>query len=496
MTDRELEAMLEETFDQLPPQDDVVEEITPWKKAMNRVLWGLGLCTLTLNFWMLNYILPAIGMILMVLGFRALRRENRWMTAAYAVALIRCAYMVVQLFLDSTIWGGTVSQLALMQVLRPLLHGVSMLQILCLWRGLRLIRQKAGLEPGAASAFWLLVWWIVMTVLGLAGFTGILVWALLLCYFLIFRGLVKLSRELDNAGYAVEPAPVKIPDGQAKLIFALAVAIAMGTGFLFFRQYPMNWEPAEPRTSKVQQVRTELLVLGFPEIVLDDLTEEEILSLEGALDVVTSNQEHAVGKERLTLYEQQGKVSYYYSNGDNNLTITDVAVKLPTQRETWRIIQHFHWTIPPEYYGTESIEIWRMSSEGWHRQDNWAGRVLYNREGTAYAAPYYSLGRVSYTQNSIFWGQSQVTSIFAAFSLPKGGSDYRGYVWYDIQEQVDGYIVDEWINYTHNTGPWQFPVQTAMEHEMTAGMFSDGPFTTAQDAIQFYAHREDPEPLS
>ena len=496
MTDRELEAMLEETFDQLPPQDDVVEEITPWKKAMNRVLWGLGLCTLTLNFWMLNYILPAIGMILMVLGFRALRRENRWMTAAYAVALIRCAYMVVQLFLDSTIWGGAVSQLAVMQVLRPLLHGVSMLQILCLWRGLRLIRQKAGLEPGAASAFWLLVWWIVMTLLGLAGFAGILVWALLICYFLIFRGLVKLSRELDNAGYAVEPAPVKITDKQAKLIFALAVAIALGTGFLFFRQYPMNWEPAEPQTSKVQQVRAELLELGFPEIVLDDLTEAEILSLEGALDVVTSNQEHAMNNGRRVM-DVDGTHTHIYTVFDQKeLTITDVAVKLPTQRETWRIIQHFHWTIPPEYYGTESIEIWRMSSEGWHRQDNWAGRVLYDREGTVYAAPYYSLGRVSYTQNSIFWGQSQVTSVFAAFSLPKGGSDYRGYVWYDIQEQVDGYIVDEWINYTHNTGPWQFPVQTAMEHEMTAGMFSDGPFTTAQDAIQFYAHREDPEPLS
>ena len=56
MTDRELEAMLEETFDQLPPQDYVVEEITPWKKAMNRVLWGLGLCTLTLNFWNLRRI--------------------------------------------------------------------------------------------------------------------------------------------------------------------------------------------------------------------------------------------------------------------------------------------------------------------------------------------------------------------------------------------------------------------------------------------------------
>ena len=83
MTDRELEAMLEETFDQLPPQDDVVEEITPWKKAMNRVLIGMALSASTLNFLCLDYILPAIGMVLSILGFRTLRREKVFFSPLY-----------------------------------------------------------------------------------------------------------------------------------------------------------------------------------------------------------------------------------------------------------------------------------------------------------------------------------------------------------------------------------------------------------------------------
>ena len=61
----------------LPPDDGLVEEITPWRRAMKRALLGIALNLVTLNFWCLNYLLPAIGTLLLLLGFRALRRENR-----------------------------------------------------------------------------------------------------------------------------------------------------------------------------------------------------------------------------------------------------------------------------------------------------------------------------------------------------------------------------------------------------------------------------------
>ena len=71
VNEKDFEAMLEKSVSDLPP-DDVVEEVTPWRRAMNRVLIGIALCAVTLNFWCLNYILPAIGMVLSVLGFLTL----------------------------------------------------------------------------------------------------------------------------------------------------------------------------------------------------------------------------------------------------------------------------------------------------------------------------------------------------------------------------------------------------------------------------------------
>ena len=46
-------------------------------EAMWPVLWGMGLTTITFHFLYLDLLLPALGGILMVLGFRTLRQENK-----------------------------------------------------------------------------------------------------------------------------------------------------------------------------------------------------------------------------------------------------------------------------------------------------------------------------------------------------------------------------------------------------------------------------------
>ena len=43
---------------------------------MGRVLTGTALTALGTNLWGLNYLLPGIGLVLMLLGFRLLRREE------------------------------------------------------------------------------------------------------------------------------------------------------------------------------------------------------------------------------------------------------------------------------------------------------------------------------------------------------------------------------------------------------------------------------------
>ena len=53
--------------------DKVAAAVTPWKRAIGRVLAGTALTGT--NLWGLNYPLPGIGLVLMLLGFRLLRPE-------------------------------------------------------------------------------------------------------------------------------------------------------------------------------------------------------------------------------------------------------------------------------------------------------------------------------------------------------------------------------------------------------------------------------------
>lgn len=141
--DREFDRLLEEELSALPLPDETVEEITPWKRAMTRIVWGVGLTTCTLNFWYLNYLLPAVGVVLLLLGFRTLRRENRWFAFCWAAAAVDAAAFFFLRVKDATLWSGAPvpfgEALALLQLA----------QSFCLWQGIKAVRRAAGQEdPG------------------------------------------------------------------------------------------------------------------------------------------------------------------------------------------------------------------------------------------------------------------------------------------------------------------------------------------------------------
>ena len=75
-----LDHLLQASLPELPPAE-IAQGVTPWRRAMGRILWGLALTSITLQFWNLQYLLPTIGLVLLMLGFRALRRENGWLAA-------------------------------------------------------------------------------------------------------------------------------------------------------------------------------------------------------------------------------------------------------------------------------------------------------------------------------------------------------------------------------------------------------------------------------
>lgn len=506
MTDKEISKLDEQEFDLLlediidrPPPADLADDFKPWRKAMNRVLWGTGLTTLTLNFWNLDAIMPAIGLILLILGYRALRNENKWFKTANVISWIRIIWWLIAFAINVTVYSEEPDVSTFLAVGTYVLLIPGFLMLVALRNGIRSVQKKAGLPPHGGNG--MLVWYLIIIVLGLINFGGISVWGLLIAYIFILRNLYKLSKELDEAGYTISPAPVKISDNAAKGIYVVAILITMFLGYGFFNMYPMDWQPIEGNANtEVQEVRQELIDLGFPEVVLDDMTDEEILACDGASFVIIMQRDYDVDQNRgigTQVEIDNGKIALItIDQAVPQLRMTYVGIKFGDEREQWQIIHHFEWLDDRKFCGTEAVQMWPYSQQGWNVSSEFSGRLLYELEGETYTSDYHSLGKVTYETNGMaaqMLGMTSSTDVFATFSLPNQGDRRRGYVMYELSEMEDGYIVSSWFNYIHQHSQFQFPVQTAKEFEMTSFFNSGNAFTTIQTAFQFTTHGEIPE---
>ncbi len=468
------------------PSEEAVQLVTPWRRGMHRVLWGFALSAVTLNVLWLQYLLPAVGVILCLLGFRTLRRENGWFRAGFYLSAVRVAVLWGGLILGGSLW----EEQAWGEVLTSILTIAGMVLVfavaLCLRGGLGQIGKSAGLPAGTGAATAMLVWYGVVLVLALVNYTGLLVpLAILAAYVLILRSLFRVARAMDEAGYAVHAAPVRVPDRTLALVLAGALAVGIVCAALFGGSYPMDWQ-SRLADGPDEALTRQLTELGFPGDVLADMTAEELESCRGAKRVYTETDDHTATRGR-TLDDAP------------RLHITHVAVEL--EDGSWQIIQHFRWLKKVSSYGSECIQLWPAYRDRNYGDDYgfWqsvpggevTGRLLSDRQGQTFTAPYYRLAEETYESSSWFFGTSSRTDVFASFSFQRGGEDQRGYLTYRVEwvGEVEPGLLQSWMNYTHQSGWLQYPVRSAYAN-VKSGSWNSGAFVIEQCALQYWLGEE------
>lgn len=102
MSPNEFDRRIVEDLSQLPPAPGEVWGYAPWRSAMTKILWGMGLTTIHFEFLYLQYLLPLLGAALLYLGFRSLRKENRWFKLCWALSGLYLLYCGVIYTLNAT----------------------------------------------------------------------------------------------------------------------------------------------------------------------------------------------------------------------------------------------------------------------------------------------------------------------------------------------------------------------------------------------------------
>ena len=491
--------MMREDASALPPP----EKINPWQMAMTQVLWGFGLSTITLNFLYLDYILPALGAVLLVLGFRTLRRENRPLRWCYILSIAKllvCAAgdVLAALPVKVELPGAYIST------------AVTLVLYICLWRGMVEVSRAAGAEkPAAPAAGAMALFYALLLPLALIGLQGwLLVMPILIVYAAILRNMWKLTRSLENMGYAITAAPVRLP-GWAVLWGSLAAMLAavLLTAFLGQR-YPMDWHTRSDAPQSVP-IRQELLAKGFPSYVLDDLTAEEVSRMAGAVRVyrqverLYSDTDHRTittthymsDPDRPLVYdhtitdvdgEGERHYTYVYRVYDTlEQTMTHVAVELPEEDGVRRYIYipHLTYAAPPSPRLTEALELW----PAYQFRDSWApggavsGRLLCERSGGEQTALFYSLTGGSHQITDIF-GTRWEQQITALWTRPAHAEKIRAYVFYDALRLEDSWVIESWANYVCQTAPvYPFRDAAALWHS-----YGSDAYSLRQTALQVF----------
>lgn len=482
MDEQDFDALLSRSLPELPPED-IVARTVPGKKALNRILIGYFLSTFTINGLGLNLILPVIGQILMLLGFRALQHENRWFSACYVFAVLQAFLRFGKLILDTTIFDlpfedpqSAANAFYIALALQVLLTVVS---LLCFWRGLRTVQKACGIRSKAIGVLALLVWnllFCAMALLQMRGqfFGGYTLLFLLVSLIIILWMIARQAKALDATGYVLQPAPLRLSDRTLTLIILAILAIGCTCGHLFFSSYDMDWQTVDSTESAAtSETKSQLAALGFPEDILDDLTPEDLARYRDAEQVVVDAR--TLNSENPT-----------FDNGDYDIRLTNVIVLVPGDTPRVILFNHFSWLSTPKFYGTAALNIlptYEVSAELWRLEDGPTGRILYDDGDDSFVADYHSIEMRTVTSN-LFRNVAPSPSLYASFIFPNQGTRQRGYITYTIAPRAllpEGYRQAGYsqMTYMHQKKRFLYPAETAD----SSSIFSiNGPFESMQPA--------------
>lgn len=454
-------------FSELPPPEEEIRNINPWSKPIGFITWGFILTTLHLNFLYLQYILPTIGVILIFLGFRSLRNENKYFKAAWVLS-------IVKLFLQL---GDLVRVTTPLNIVDypELAVGIVMLafqiaMFLTFQAALKEVYKKANKATESAPLLWASLWTVAAFLIALSPLSKswLAFIPMVICYILIARSLYRIGGELDDAGYVLTNAPVRISNrtfGWTYFLIALATVVICCICYNH-----LKLEPQEYQLPKITEARQHLLDMEFPAEALQYLSDDDVSMISGAVNIEASSELMMFDAKEVGHRETDGSstyVTFTYEPGKNNIEATTVYIEMP--ENVVYVLQYFTWKGGRPVWqdgiqisGESQAEYWQIISSG----------LFYSKKGTDYTADFPRLVCDSMTQTSMF-GISDFVQIVGALSYPFGSEHQGGYVLYryTLLYDSDIYATHANLNYVHLSSPLHIPYANT-EDRILSGAYS------------------------
>ena len=453
---------IEQELAGIVPGEGIVGEVDPWRVPLGRIAAGLALTGITFNMLYLQYLLPALGIVLQYLGFRALRRSGPAFRLAWALSAVRLVWFAAFTALEATPWAP---EGVLVYALGLTAMGIQVVQLLALRAGLREVCRRAETPQQGDPLRSAVIWQLVVIVLAFSPLSQswLAFLPMLLAFVLIIRSLVRLSGSLGGAGYCFVDAPVCVSSRVMKWGYLLACLLLVLGASVCVNHPRLDAQP-QPAQGETE-MRQALAALGVPEEVLADLSDEHVRALEGALYVETKRHE-------LVFHTDSSHTNMARPRPEPDtcpaLDAVTVYTELPDNRMA--VLNWFRWERGSVHWN-DGFDLWWDDSP----YELVGGALLYEKGGQAYSAPIPDLYDGTATAYSILWSNT-MPHIIGTVSYPFGSSQQRGYILYVLQLDENRGGGNTNMTYYHQRIPIALPYQSTKERMLAGSMSNVPPF--------------------
>lgn len=459
----EFDRMIEQEIAGTIPSQSVVEEVNPWHEPIDRIAGGLALTGITLNFLYLDYLLPAVGVVLQYLGFRALRRNGVDFRLAWVLSIVRLTWVGAFLVLSAAPWlpiGDLDIALGLTSMI------LQIVQLLALRAGLRQTCRTAGVEPQSDPLKAAACWEALILVLAFSplAHSWLAAIPMVIAFVCIVRALFRLGESMGEAGYCFVAAPVRLSTRVVRWGYLGGCLLLMLAVSVYVNHPRLDAAPMEEHGET--EMRQQLSDLGLPDEVLADLTDEDVRALDGAFHVACCAEMLAFGPDSQSMMlcdqtnaPERAPIEPEIPASADTMIASTYYMELPEYRMA--VLHRLAWVQGSAYWG-DAFSAFEDSDYGYELL---GGRLVYEKNGQTYAAPIPELSDNTVTTTNLF-GTYTNNQISGVISYPLGADNPRGYVLYVMQLDANRVFGATGINYYHAPQPFNLPYRAPRDRTL------------------------------